>query len=89
MLQNLSLEGLYLFGRPALGWLRLVFELKWRAICLIEDFRFGKDFFGKFCLLCLYVCYRSRVALADGLQTDYFKVLSKANSVDLVVCAFN
>ena len=24
------------------------FELKWRAICLIEDSRFGKDFFGKF-----------------------------------------
>ena len=48
VLQNLSLEGLYLLGRPALGWLRVFLELKWRAICLIEDSRFGKDFFGKF-----------------------------------------
>ena len=30
------------------GLVTIFFELKWRAICLIEDSRFGKDFFGKF-----------------------------------------
>ena len=30
------------------GLVTICFELKRRAICLIEDSRFGKDFFGTF-----------------------------------------
>ena len=38
-----------IFVRQASAGLATSFlELKWRAICLIEDSRFGKDFFGKF-----------------------------------------
>ena len=51
------LEGLFWLGRPALGWTRF-YELKRRAICSIEDSRFGKDFFGKF-LTAMFVCMLS------------------------------
>ena len=32
---------------------------------------------------CLYACYRSRVALVDGLQTDYFKLKEDERSNDI------
>ena len=46
-----------MFARQAsAGLAKIFFELKGRAICLIEDFRFGKDFFGKFfeCHVCMH-----------------------------------